>query len=150
MNKKRKGFDLISLIIWSACTIVLISMLIPSSSDTLTGAKKKSDIAQINSLAVAVRQYKSEMGDYPTSLNVLANKSGDFGPWIPKMPTKDAWGTTNTGINGNGGISPYCYAYTADGFAIWSLGKNKTNDSGGGGTTLPASFKGDDDGVFLK
>lgn len=150
MIKKRKGYDLLSLIIWSACTIVLISMLLPESEDTVTGAKQKNDIVQVNSLAVAVRQYKSEMGDYPTSLNVLVNKNGDLGPWLAKMPTKDAWGTTNSGINGNGGVSPYCYAYTADGFAIWSLGKNKINNSGGGGTTLPTSFKNDDDGVFLK
>jgi competence protein ComGC len=150
MRAKRKGYDLVSLAIWAACVVVLLSVLTPKGDDTIDAAKRNGDLAQVNAIAVAVRQYKSEIGNYPPNLNVLVSKNGDLGPWLPKLPIKDAWGTTNGGINGTGGVSPYCYAYTNDGFAVWAIGKNKVNNSGGSGTTLPTAFTSDDNGVFLK
>lgn len=150
MRLKRKGYDLVSLAIWAACIMIIIAVLSPKSDDTIDGTKQKNDIVQVNALASAVSQYKSEIGNYPPNLNVLTNKNGDLGPWLSKLPLKDSWGTTNSGINGTGGVSPYCYSYTTNGFAVWSLGKNKANNSGGSGTKLPTAFNSDDYGIFLK
>lgn len=148
--RKRSGFGLIELILYTAAILVIIAVVVPRSDDTVTATKKKSDYAQVVTISTAISQYKYEIGNYPPNLGALLVKNGVYGPWLSSLPSADIWGTTNSGINGSGGASPYCYAYTANGFAVWSIGANKVNNSGGGGTTLPTALTGDDYGVIGK
>jgi type II secretory pathway pseudopilin PulG len=149
-DTKRKGFSLVELILYTVAILVIIAIVIPRGDDTITASKKKSDYAQIVTISTAISQYKFEIGNYPPNQAALLTQNGVYGPWLVSLPTSDIWGTTNSGINGSGGASAYCYAYTANGFAVWSLGANKVNNSGGGGTTLPTAFSGDDYGVLEK
>jgi competence protein ComGC len=147
---KRKGFGLVEIALYTIAILVIIAIVIPKNDDTITATKRKSDYAQVVTIATAISQYKYEIGNYPPNLAALLAKNGVYGPWLSSLPSADVWGTTNSGINGSGGVSAYCYAYTANGFAVWSVGMNKVNNSGGGGTTLPAAFNGDDYGVIGK
>lgn len=149
--KNRKGQDLIQLALYAAALVILLAVAIPRYDNYIPTVKNRSDYAQIADIATKISQYKYEVGTYPINLQALTATNGSYGPWLRRLPSQDAWGTTNTGINGSaGGVSPYCYAYDNNGFAVWSLGQNKVNNSGGGGTAVPASFSGDDYGVISK
>lgn len=149
--KKRKAFISIDMAFCAAVVIIMALMVLPKVNDVIESTKRNTDMASISAIANVISQYKYEVGNYPPNLAVLVTKNGAYGPWLSNLPSSDIWGTTNTGINGTGGgNSPYCYAYTSNGFAVWSMGKNKTNNSGGGGTTLPTAFSGDDYGVLGK
>jgi len=146
----RKGSLFIEIAIAVAALGILLAVVMPKYADTVPTAKKSADMVQISAIASAVANYKLEKKQYPTNLQVLTKKSGDLGPWMPSLPAADTWGHTTT-INGSeGGASPYCYAYTSNGFAVWSMGKDGKNNSGGGGSILPVKFSGDDYGILEK
>lgn len=149
-TKKRKASLVVEIAIGLAVLGVILSVILPRYTDSVPSAKKSADIAQISVIVTAIGNYRQDMKTYPPNLQALVTKNGDFGPWLASLPATDQWGNT-TNINGiGGGTSPYCYAFTADGFAVWSLGENKANNSGGGGSVLPAQFSGDDDGILEK
>lgn len=148
MNNNRKGSLLVEIAIAAVALGILLATVMPKYIDAIPTAQKSADLAQISAIASAVATYRLEKGQYPANLQVLTQKSGDLGPWLPSLPATNKWGHTTT-INGSGGdASPYCYTYTPDGFAVWSMGKDGKNDSGGEG--LPLKFSGDDYGILEK
>lgn len=148
MKMKRHGFGLIEFMICAALLAIFAALIMPKGEGTIESSKKSADQAQISAIASAISLYKYEIGSYPSNLQALTTSNGIYGPWRPSLPSTDMWGNT-TGINGTGGgTSPYCYAYTSSGFAVWSIGENRVNNSGGGGSSLPTKFYGDDYGVI--
>lgn len=149
--RRRKGVGMIDLAAYAIGVTILASAAMTGFGSYLESGKIATAKADVASIAVGISRYKYEMGNYPAHLGSLTAKSGVYGPWINRLPASDPWGTTNTGINGTGGAaSAYCYSYSTSGsgFAVWSRGKNLSNNSGGNGTTLPAAFSSDDIGVF--
>lgn len=146
-TKKRAGWVLSEIIMGVVILGIIATLAAAKAPDIIDDFRSAKAQSEVNSIAIAIQRYKTEVGSYPTNLGALTTKNGVFGPWL-KLPASDSWGSTTT-INGTGGgSSPYCYAYTANGFAVWSLGKNKTNNSGGAGTTLPSAIGGDDIGLI--
>lgn len=145
---KRKGVSLPELLL----VCIGIAIIVGIASVGITKGNETNKISQartqVSAIANAVTSYKYDMGVYPPNLEALTTASGIYGPWLKPLPTADPFGTTSAGIDGTGGTSPYAYGRTTAGFAIWSLGKDKTNNSGGSGSAIPASFSGDDVGVF--
>lgn len=146
--KKRKGFGSLDLVLYGVGLIILIGGGILGYSNFLDTAKIPAATTQTASIFSAVSRYKSEVGSYPTNLQALLVQNGSLGPWLSSLPSPDPWGIINTGINGSGGVSAYCYSRTSTGFAVWSLGKNGTNNSGGNGSVLPLAISGDDVGFI--
>ena len=138
LSTNKRGFTLIEL-------SMVISML-----DSSRVARTHDQIAMI---ACAVSRFNYEQKRYPDKLDELMGKSVySTEPYLLKIPEQDPWGTTVKNINGKGGGKSYGYAYavTDRGAAIWSFGPKKANGSGGGGTTLPAEFKGGNIGSLIQ
>lgn len=147
--KSNKGFSLIELSVVISVLAILLAVGLPKFDAYVDRGRRAQAYGDIAAISSAVAQYKLYMGSYPTNQAALRDASPfDNRPWIPALPSKDPWGTANSGIDGTGGNGAYCYSFTANGFAVWSLGKNKVNNSGGSGTTLPNAFAGDDPGVL--
>lgn len=150
--KKRKGFGTVDLAIWAVGLTIFAGAGVFAVNTYMDSGKTATAKAQCASIATAVSRYKFETGAYPVNLNALTGTSGVYGPWMGSLPTADPWDNTNAGINGTGGgTSAYCYSYnTSTGFAVWSVGKNHANNSGGSGTSLPTAFSNDDVGVIVQ
>lgn len=75
---------------------------------------------EASALATNVMQYTFELNEYPASLNDLTEKVGNFGPWATEEALTDPWGNL------------YQYQFDAENgkAAVWSMGKNGSNDSG--------------------
>ncbi|MDR1701513.1 MAG: type II secretion system GspH family protein [Sporomusaceae bacterium] len=146
--KKRAGVILGQMAVAMAILVILCSYGITNVDTFKHPSQNAAAMQNINALAGFISQYRYQTGSYPPNLEALTVKKGVYGPWILKLPTEDPWGTKSAGIDGNGGTSAYCYAKSANGFAVWSLGKNQANNSGGGGNVLPTAFGGDDVGVL--
>jgi type II secretory pathway pseudopilin PulG len=145
----KKGISTLDLAMYIVCVAIIILAALPNASIYIDKGNRSKALGELSMLSTAISSYHKQMGVYPTNLSALTSASPYNGtPWILRLPSSDPWGTTNTGINGNGGTSAYAYSNTTAGFAVWSLGKNKTNNSGGSGTALPTSFGGDDVGIF--
>lgn len=146
--KKRKGFSLMEMIVVVSVVCIMSAAGWSYIADYVKTAKYARASEQIALIANAVSLYKFENKEYPDTLdNLTENSKFNNSPYIlyQAMPKQDPWGTSSTGI---GGSMPYAYAHTDSGFAIWTFGENKNNNSGGGSGTLPSSFDGDDIGVF--
>lgn len=144
--RRKKGIGLIELAIYAVGVSILAGAAIFGISSHDETAKKAAATAEVSVLAQAVSRYRYEVGSYPANLETLKTTNDSTGrPYLVRLPTQDPYGTTNSGI---GGSSPYAYAKTSKGFAVWSFGKNKANNSGGGSNTLPTAFSGDDIGFL--
>lgn len=143
---RAKGWTIYELI-----TIMLIILALsgiaslPSGKYFDFGKKVQAQGDQVK-IGSAISQFKAHKERYPNNLQELTTTLNGNAPYIEALPTTDPWGTTNAGINGTGGASAYCYARTTNEFAIWSLGSNQSNDSGGSGGSLPSGFNSDDVG----
>lgn len=150
--RRRKGTSLPELSMVILVITILSSTLVSVYDDAMNGARYARADGEIATLGAAVARYRYDMNEYPSSIDLLATQSPiDGKTWItPQMlPANDPWGN-RCGINGAAGSGAYCYAYTVSGFAIWTMGANKANNSGGGAGSLPAAFSTDDKGVFGK
>ena len=140
---RRKALSLVEITFVLMILVVVSIFYVMNSTSALDAGKVGRANAEIAQLARAVSQYRYDMKTYPATLAALKNTSpyGDGSTWVtPSMfPATDPWGKACSAGSG------YCYAFTENGFSIWSMGKGGTNDSGAG-----ASFSGDDFGVFGK
>lgn len=148
---KRKGSmiisDLMAYILGGAAILVVGSLVVGLAINQAKSGQAKGDVGRFK---VAISMFKNQTGNYPLNLETLMVKQGIYDPvfTIQSFPKKDPWGNIVGGIDGDGGGSPYCYAYTSNGFAVWAIGKDSRNNSGGAGHTLPSGFSGDDVGDF--
>ncbi len=121
-GSKSNGFTLIEVMVVVVIIGLLAGILVPNVMRADTTSKKKLALAQMSSIATAVKMYKLENGRYPTTaqgLEALVVKTGiapvprvwPRGGYLPKVPT-DPWKNT--------------YVYVSPGidrpFEIYSLG----------------------------
>lgn len=98
--------------------MILIGIVAFTGSNFMTNAKNERAISESASLGALVSEFRQEVGRYPKNLDEMKNKSGQYGPWLKKIP-EDPW---YPGHN-------YGYKYDANGFAVYSVGKNKSDSS---------------------
>jgi type II secretory pathway pseudopilin PulG len=134
--KKRKGFNLLELTVFAAAVIAILLIAVPKLTGTVKSTKNDVDFEQASQIATAIHQYHYEIKSYPPSLNALITKSGNFGPWLSKIPNTK-WG------------GAFFYTYTSNSFAVWSTGQNLADETGAT-NALAEKFKGDDIGVSSK
>ena len=143
MIKRRKGFSLPEISVVILTIMVLSSVATLYAMDTIEGSRYSKAKGEIALLASAVSRYRYDMKAYPATLAALKNVSpyGDGSQWVTTgmFPATDPWGNSCSAGSG------YCYAYSATGFAVWTMGKNGGNNSG---TTVPGAFSSDDIGMF--
>lgn len=53
--------------------------------------RRNSAKAELSTIASAVSTYKYDMEKYPTDLETLTKKDGNYGPWLAAL-NKDPWG----------------------------------------------------------
>ena len=132
--RKDAGFTLIEVLV--ACGIIIslaVGAIMIGSSILDNGRynKAKTDVATIST---AIGQYKFEHDEFPTSLDTLTKKDGQYGPYLTSDILEDPWGNKyHFSINTNDNT-----------FAVWSNGHNKANDTG----TFIGSIHGDDIGIM--
>ena len=143
-----KGWTLPELIAVMLVLLALSNLAILPSGKVLDIGKKVQAQGDMIKIGSAISQFNAHKGRYPVNQQELTVSMNGNAPYLESLPAADPWGTTNAGINGTGGASAYCYARTTKGFALWSLGSNKTNNSGGSGSSLPGTFGSDDVGVL--
>lgn len=148
--QKRRGWAVIELSAIMIGILMVAAIALLPSSKYFDFGKKAAAQADLVRLGNAISQYKANNEKYPDNLQVLLVATGGNEAYLTSLPSADPWGVTSAGINGTGGTSAYCYARTTQGYAVWSLGPNKANNSGGSGSTLPTSFGGDDVGFLLQ
>lgn len=151
MAGKSKGFVITwEIVIGIVFFAMLASIPMLPADKVLDFGKRDEALGDISRISSAVSRYKSRQGQYPVNLQALLVGAGGYEAELQSLPTQDPWGNTSAGVNGSGGASAYCYARTDKGFAVWSVGRDKKNNSGGSGTSLPAKFGGDDVGVVAE
>lgn len=97
--------------------LIILSAAAVKGGDFLGIGKNARAYADTAQIAAAISQYKFEIGSYPSGLDKLAKKEGQYGPWLSAIKT-DPWGQS------------YVYQKNDDGFAVWSMGSDhKTNGS---------------------
>lgn len=136
---KRKGFAIFQLLIALAIVAVITGFSLLNATSVMGTASYAELEADASAVAMAISTYRSQVKSYPASLDVLTAKNGDYGPWLNRS-------TPIVDPNGNS----YMYAHNSNGFAVWSVGANGASDSGGGGSTVPATISGDDVGSISK
>lgn len=149
---RRKGTSLPELSMVILVIAILAATLVSVYDDAMNGARYARADGEIATLGAAVARYRYDMNEYPATIEILATNSPiDGKAWLTSqmVPSADPWGN-RCGINGSGGSAAYCYSFSPSGFALWTMGANKANNSGGGAGSLPAAFSNDDKGVFGK
>lgn len=131
---KKQGFTFVEILV--ACSIIIalaVGAIFLGSAILDNGRynKAKTDTATIST---AIGQYKFEHGSFPKSIDDLTKKDGQYGPYLSSDILKDPWGNDyHFSVNTSTGR-----------FAVWSNGRNKTNDTG----SFNDSISGDDIGIM--
>ena len=111
-------------------TMVMASAVVFNITDYMNQARYARAKGEMSQLAEAITRYHYDMQAYPASLAALKNTSpyGDGSQWIPTalFPTVDPWGSACAAG------TAYCYTTNGAIFSIWTLGANKTQESGAG------------------
>lgn len=113
---KLRGFASVELVVVLVVSMLLLSAAAVKGAEFLQegrSARAHTDTAELGAL---ISQYRFEIGSYPSSLQVLTKKNGQFGPWIRNIPV-DPWGQA------------YLYQSDVNGFAVWSKGKDRRSNS---------------------
>ena len=119
MRTKRRGLALsIDAMIYLAVAMILVGIGVFAGPNFITTSKNDRAISETASVGALVSEYRQEVGSYPKNLDALKTASGQYGPWLKEVP-KDPW---NPG-------QQYKYKYDAKGFAVYSVGKNKADNS---------------------
>jgi len=88
------GFTLIELLIVIVILGLLYSLVAPAMFSKVDSTKVKSAEIQLEMLRTSMEAYRLDLGDYPSELIYLREKSGPGwdGPYLPKSVPKDPWG----------------------------------------------------------
>ena len=91
---KNKGFSLMELMIVMIILGLLGSLVAPKMISKIGSSKKKTAVAQMQMLEMAIDTYRLDIGSPPKSLTELRasdNPNWD-GPYLPKAIPIDPWG----------------------------------------------------------
>lgn len=133
--KKRKGWDLLSLLIWSACVVVLIAVLTPKFTEYQNNNRRVATAKEMKVLAeqCAIYAARSLDGKPPTTLGSLvtglsASESNDgiaYGNFLT---------STKVTSNASSFIDKWKNAYVYDATA------RTITSTAGGGTSIVEAF----------
>lgn len=73
----RRGFTLVELLVVMVVLGLLVALLVPAIAGAIRGARAAQVTAEINNLATALAQFKSNFSDYPPS-RILLNEKGFY------------------------------------------------------------------------
>lgn len=93
-HRRRHGFTLVELLVVLAIIALLVALLIPAIAGAVKTAKSAAVQAEINTIAQALSDFKSKMGDYPPS-RIILNESGAV------FPTSTTAVATTSGATGD-------------------------------------------------
>jgi len=136
MNKrKQQGFTLIELLVVLVLISLLAGLVGPKLFNQVGSSKTKVAGAQIELLSSALKTYRLDMGQYPTTeqgLKALMENPGDSamwnGPYLAKDLPLDPWN------------QPYHYKLKPNyEFALYTLGRD--NQEGGEGEDQDVGVK---------
>lgn len=132
---KKKGQSLIETLVYIAMMALFINLAIPYIDSYINGGSSAKVQSETASIANDIIRYKYHTGKYPENLKQLETNIGTYSA-SSKVPDSDPWGQA------------YMYQYKNDvGFAVWSPGENKSNDSS---NACQDGFKKDDIGTIGK
>lgn len=113
---KRHGWFSIELAICMVVFLILMAVFLPKSIEFLNQGRTSKAQSDLSALGVAISQYAFEIGEYPSKIEDLKEKKGQYGPWLKEI-NKDPWGNE--------------YQYKSDkdkGFVVYSYGSDKTDN----------------------
>ena len=116
MDKNRKGFTLVELMLVVIIIGTLVAMVMPRLAGRTEQAKRAAAKADIEAnISSALDLYEIDHGSYPDSLEILLEKKDGKGPYLKKSAI-DPWG------------HPYKYTYpgTHGDYDLMSYGKSGT------------------------
>lgn len=129
-----KGFSFPEILMALLIIVAMSTGAIFASSHMMDSGRYNATKSSVSAAALAVSQYKFEVGSYPLSLDALTVKNGTYGPWIQASALKDTW---------NNDLLYFC---DGDQFAVWSAGANTRSES----RTPLTAFGGDDIGIVAR
>jgi type II secretion system protein G len=133
MNKQRKGFTLIEMLIVVVIVGILAALLIPQFITSIQKAKQKGTMQDMNGIAKSIIDYITDVGFAPEQSGPMVAGSTfveELRPFYVKaMPMVDQWGTAfyvycgsaAIGAAGLGGVT----ATGPDDFIIVSYGRDR-------------------------
>ena len=132
MNKQRKGFTLIEMLIVTVIVGILAALLIPQFITSVQKAKQKGTMQDMNGIAKSIIDYITDVGYAPEQSGAMVAGSSfieELRPFYVKaMPLIDQWGTafsvycgTTIDSAGLGGVT----ATGPDDFLIISFGRDR-------------------------
>ena len=93
---RRRGFTLVELLVVIVIIGILIALLLPAINGAIRTAKVAATSAEINQLAQALAQFKSQYGVYPPSRIVLS-EAGNYSPtYLQSNVSSAKFGTVAT------------------------------------------------------
>ena len=135
-NKKyrHKGFSFPEILMALLIIVAMSAGAFVVSGHVMDGGRYNATKSTVSAVALAVSQYKFEVGSYPLNLESLTVKNGTYGPWVQSSSLKDTWNDD--------------LLYFTDGnqFAVWSAGVNRRSES----SAPLTAFGGDDIGIVAR
>lgn len=133
----RKGYTFVEVMVVVALVALLSKFVLPYINDYIQGGNISKVQSEMSAIANDIVRYKHETGQYPGSLAMLGADNGLYKA-VPGYAANvnDPWGQS------------YYYQYNNTlGYAVWSGGPNRVNDSGNG---YQGGLKNDDRGIVGK
>ncbi len=115
MNRRRRGFSLIELLIVIAIILIIAAIAVPKLDKARMHSQETAAIAQIRTIHTAQTQYFSQFGRYATTLTELGPPtSGQPGPAGADLIPGDLALGSKTGYRFTIQATPTGYAVTAN------------------------------------
>lgn len=113
---KKRGFSLVEIALIILVILIVMSLGIYAWKESVEAAKASRAKSEISVMASAISQYRYELGHFPASINVLADKDGQYGPWITKemADSPDPWQNKYLYVKANDNSSYIIYSFGPD------------------------------------
>src|SRR4030042_235690 len=132
MNKQRRGFTLIEVLVVTAIIGILAALFVPQFITSVQKAKQKGTMQDMNGIAKAIIDYITDVGYAPEQSGAMVAGSSfveELTPFYVKaMPMIDQWGTAFSVYCGTAVHSAGLGGVTANGpddFIVISYGRDR-------------------------
>ena len=106
LRQKQRGMTLLEIMIVIAILGLLATVVVQNLVGNLENSKIRTTQLKISQIGQAANNYFATVGEYPTSLNDLANPPDGLQPFIKGVP-KDPWGHAFEYKLKGGGTDPF-------------------------------------------